>query len=161
MFIIKTSARNDFTLITKEIIVTIIIILIPILVELIFKLDFLRDSYRYICIGVILSQITVELSKDRIKEVTIDSEINKICIIYTRLFSKPKKVLLSFENAVIEHIKPDKKLKWLFGNEKTIYFLNNKVELIKLNSKKDGFSFDAIDNFLTEIRKLSIAIKEV
>jgi len=135
--------------------VTIAIILSPILYDLLFPGSFIKDSYYWVAVAIILMTLIDEASNYRLTEIQFDMDKREIIFNSSTIFSSSKKDTLAFDNAGLEIVKSRSKFKWL-SEPMVLYFLKNKTEIIEIKRSKDGFSVDTMKEIIGTVEKLSL-----
>jgi hypothetical protein len=117
----------------------------------------LNNTGLYIAVVFFLIQIVQDLAADRYYEIWIDKDNKLIEFLYRKWFASYKRKVVSFDNAKIVMTKERTgvgKLKKSW----TIHVLKKKTKLFNINTYKDGFSHETLENVCKSAENLSIPI---
>lgn len=136
-----------------------ICILLLLLLTLVFNYK-LKDTSYFVFIILFIIQVGRDLLADRLYEIRFDESERQICLFYKSWFFNDRQKSLSFDttNLVVTTTKTG-----FFGhkNSKAIHFLNDKTKLLEVNTDKDGFSRDTLENICTTAKRNSIRLSHV
>ena len=136
------------------------IVSLPIAYDLLFPTGFIKDTYNWVAVTLILIRIVDETSKDRLTEIRFDIENSQLIFMYKILFSAPRQKVLLFENARLEIVQTKSSWIWLW-EPLTLYFLKNKHEVFEIKKSKDGFSVEKLRAIIRTVEDLSLPITKV
>jgi hypothetical protein len=120
----------------------------------------IKDTSYYVLIFLFLIQVGRDLITDRIYEIRFDQNTKQIDFFFKRCFFYNKQKSLSFDTAKIV---TTNERTGIFGtkNSKAIHFLNKQTLLLKVNTDKDGFSKDTLDQICITSEQNLISISGV
>lgn len=138
MLTYKTERTNN-NFIYKNILRTTVILLLPVFIDRLLPTPIIKESYFWIAGAILVMRVIDELNRERVLEIRIDKENNQLLFQYKSILSAISYKIIPFNEVQIEMVKSKSDWKWLI-EPITLYFLNNKKEVFKVNGSKDGFS---------------------
>ena len=140
-------------------------IFIGICILLLFLLTFvfnykINDTSYFVLLILFIIQVGRDLFADRLYEVRFDEGARQIYLLYKSWLLNRRQKSLSFDtaNIVVTKVKTG-----LFGHKSSqaIHFLNDKTKLLEVNTDKDGFSKDTLENICLIAKQNSIKTSHV
>jgi hypothetical protein len=134
-------------------------IVLLLLLTLVFNYK-LKDTSYFVLVILFIIQVGRDLIADRLYEIRFDEGSKQITLLYKTWFFNARQKSLSFDpaNIVVTSVKTG-----FFGhkNSKAIHFFNNKTKILEVNTEKDGFSKDTLENICRAAEQNGITISRV
>lgn len=156
MIIFKSDKPNTLFSILKEWIIDLLLVSLIISIYYIFiSKNINKIGYYFIWVSVMVFSLLLNIITVRLYELQIDEDERQIIFLSKSLLSKTSKILLSIDNGRLEIDR--NKSRWLkIGAPLTLCFLKNKMEVIKITKRKDGYSIETLNKICKTIEELSL-----
>jgi hypothetical protein len=156
MYTYKTERENTINFIINHLLIQLIATAIFLFIFYLFKKEIPEVVFWIIPIFIV-TFIFREIFKQRLIELTFDTENKYIHFTLKNLFSKPEEKIIRFENVKLNVFGRKAKMD-IPGKVTSIYFHKKKLQVFELNKYKDGFSYETMSQIVATAEELSLPV---
>lgn len=133
---------------------------VPILFDLLFPSDYIKETYYWTASVLVTAKTIIEIKRRRLEEICFDESNRQIFLVHRNLISSQRRIVITFESARLEIARTRSCWSWLWG-PMTLYFLQNKMEVLEVTKFNDGFSVEKLNEICNTAKRLSLPMANV